>query len=137
MALGVGVIGAGTVGGGVIETLLNNAGVLAERAGLEVRLTHVAELRSELLTDFNLDGVTVSQDAKVLIADPDVQVVCELIGGETHVDSCITAIHIDPNGVAEMRFVPVQEGDYTFANSLLFISFTPPTGGAFGVITVE
>lgn len=59
------------------------------------------------------------------------------LGGKTHVNSCITAIHIAPNGVAEVRFVTMKEGQYTFANSLLFISFTPPTGGAFGVVTVD
>ena len=81
MACGVGVIGAGTVGGGVIETLLANAGVIADKTGLEVRLKHVAELQQELLDEFGLDEVTMSADAKALIADPDVDVVCELIGG--------------------------------------------------------
>ncbi len=82
MALGVGVIGAGTVGGGVIETLLNNTGVIADKAGVDVRLVHVAELKQELLAPYALDGVTISADAATLIADPAVDVVCELIGGE-------------------------------------------------------
>lgn len=82
MAVGVGVIGAGTVGGGVIATLLRNGGVIQEKAGVELRLAHVAELRSELLAGHDLCGVTVGSDAKVLIADPAVQIVCELIGGE-------------------------------------------------------
>ena len=81
MALNVGVIGAGTVGGGVIETLLANAQVVSDKTGAEVRLAHVAELNQDLLKEFDLDGVTVSNDAKALIADPGVDVVCELIGG--------------------------------------------------------
>jgi homoserine dehydrogenase len=82
MATGVGVIGAGTVGGGVIETLLRNSGEIEVKTGVTLRLAHVAELRSELLAGHDLRGVTVSADAKALIADPEVQVVCELIGGE-------------------------------------------------------
>lgn len=81
MACRVGVIGAGTVGGGVIETLMNNTGVIADKTGLNISLTHVAELKSELLEPFDLSGITVSNDAAKLIADPNVDVVCELIGG--------------------------------------------------------
>jgi homoserine dehydrogenase len=81
MNVGVGVIGAGTVGGGVIDILLDNTGVIEDKTGARVTLKHVAELRGDLLKDFVLDGVRVSGDAADLIADPDVNVVCELIGG--------------------------------------------------------
>ncbi len=81
MNVGVGVIGAGTVGGGVIDILLDNTGVIEDKTGVKITLKHVAELRGELLKDFVLDGVRVSGDAVALIADPEVNVVCELIGG--------------------------------------------------------
>lgn len=81
MVCGVGVIGAGTVGGGVIQTLLSNAGVIKDKAGVDVALRHVAELKAELLQEYDLTGVTVSQDVNALVSDPQVQVVCELIGG--------------------------------------------------------
>ena len=81
MALGVGVIGAGTVGGGVIETLLANSGVIRDKAGVDVALRHVADVNQQALAEFDLDGVRVSNDAQALIDDPEVQVVCELIGG--------------------------------------------------------
>ena len=82
MALGVGIIGAGTVGGGVIETLLGNAGVIAEKTGAEVALKHVADLNVEAFNAYDLNGVTIGSDANALINDPEVHVVCELIGGE-------------------------------------------------------
>lgn len=81
MALGVGVIGAGTVGGGVIQTLQSNASVVRDKTGLDVALVHVAEKYAAALKDLDLEGVTVSDDAGKLIRDPKVQVVCELIGG--------------------------------------------------------
>ncbi len=81
MSVGVGVIGAGTVGGGVVKTLVTHREMLAQRAGVDVALRHVAELRPECLHEFNLSGVTVTNDAEALIADPAVDVVCELIGG--------------------------------------------------------
>jgi homoserine dehydrogenase len=81
MTCKVGVIGAGTVGGGVIETLLANGQVVADKTGADVKLTHVADLNPDLFKGYDLTGVTVSDDAKALIADPNVDVVCELIGG--------------------------------------------------------
>ena len=81
MAIGVGVIGAGTVGGGVIKTLRESAERITRHAGVEVALTHVADLRPDLEQAFDLSGVTVSRDAAALLDDPNVHVVCELIGG--------------------------------------------------------
>ncbi len=81
MPIGVGVIGAGTVGGGIIKTLLANRGVIQERAQVDVCLVHVADTMPERFGEFNLEGVTTSTDAMALIQDPRVDVVCELIGG--------------------------------------------------------
>jgi homoserine dehydrogenase len=81
MSLGVGVIGAGTVGGGVIRVLQGNAGVIRDKSGVELELRHVVEVKPENLLDLDLEGVTVSTDANALFEDPSVHVVCELIGG--------------------------------------------------------
>ena len=81
MRIGVGVIGAGTVGGGVIKALQTNHDQIAHKAGVDVALVHVADLRQECLAEFDLTGVTVSGDAEALVNDPAVDVVCELIGG--------------------------------------------------------
>lgn len=81
MSCGVGVIGAGTVGSGVIETLLSHGNFIHNKSGVQVVLRHVAELRQELLKDYDLEGVRLSSDAAELIADPGVDIVCELIGG--------------------------------------------------------
>jgi homoserine dehydrogenase len=77
----VAVVGAGTVGGGVIEFLRRNADLLAANAGQEIALTHVCELNEEALKEFDLTDVTVTQDASSLFTDPSVDVLCELIGG--------------------------------------------------------
>ena len=50
MPIGVGVIGAGTVGGGVIDILLANTGVIRDKTGAEVALKHVAEEERKLAT---------------------------------------------------------------------------------------
>lgn len=81
MPLGVGVIGVGTVGGGVVEALCRNREMTTARVGEEIRLVHVAEKDAKQLEGLDLDGATVSSDAAQLIADPKVDIVVELIGG--------------------------------------------------------
>ena len=81
MPVGVGVIGAGTVGGGVIKTLLSHREMIAQKAGVDIVLRRVAELRPQCLVEFDLPAATVTPDAETLINDPSVGIVCELIGG--------------------------------------------------------
>jgi homoserine dehydrogenase len=81
MPVGVGVIGAGTVGGGVIKTLLSHREMIAQKAGVDIVLRRVAELRPQCLVEFDLPAATVTPDAEALINDPSVGIVCELIGG--------------------------------------------------------
>jgi homoserine dehydrogenase len=91
MTFGVGVIGAGTVGGGVVKTLQSNSELIKSRTGCEVTLRHVADVNLNQLAEFDMTGVTLSTDANALIADPNVQVVCELIGGIEPAKSFILA----------------------------------------------
>lgn len=81
MKLNVGVIGAGTVGGGVIHLLLNHYEHIKNQTDVELELKHVVEIKPELLKPFDLNNVTVSADIDSLLNNPEVDVVCELIGG--------------------------------------------------------
>ncbi len=81
MSFGVGIVGAGVVGGGVIQTLQQNARAIHARTGVPVELVHVADTNPAAFKDFDLAGVTISEDAATLIQDSNVNVVCELIGG--------------------------------------------------------
>ena len=79
--IGVAVLGFGTVGAGVVETLQKNGALLAERLGLRLVLRGVADL--DLVRDRGvaIDRSLLTADAAALIARPDVDVVVELIGG--------------------------------------------------------
>ena len=81
MPVGVGVIGAGTVGGGVAQTLVANRDLIGARAGTGIALVHMSDLNQEAIAALNLEGVTISSDAAALINDSNVRIVCELIGG--------------------------------------------------------
>ncbi|HOV32409.1 MAG TPA: homoserine dehydrogenase [Candidatus Hydrogenedens sp.] len=83
MKLKVGVIGAGTVGGGIINLLLNHTEHIKNQTGVEIELKHIVEIKPDLLKPFelNLNNVMVSSDIESLLNNPEIDVVCELIGG--------------------------------------------------------
>jgi homoserine dehydrogenase len=77
----VGLIGAGTVGGGVLELLTQNAEVIERRLGCPLVLTRVAERNAERRAALKLPEDVLRDDAFAVAADPEVDVVVELIGG--------------------------------------------------------
>jgi homoserine dehydrogenase len=80
-ALGVGLIGFGTIGTGVVKLLQRNADVIAGRLGFPLRLVRVADLELERDRGVDLAGARFDADAEALVDDPSVDLVVELIGG--------------------------------------------------------
>ncbi|MGH0036873.1 MAG: homoserine dehydrogenase [Myxococcota bacterium] len=79
--VGIGLIGLGTIGTGVVKVLRDNAEVIAQRLGFPLRLVRVADLDLETDRGVDLSGVRFDSDTPGLIADPEVDIVIELIGG--------------------------------------------------------
>ncbi len=79
--IGVGIVGMGTVGEGACGILTRNVESIARQAGCQVRLACVADLRRDELRSRVPAEVRFVEDAAELIRSPDVQIVCELIGG--------------------------------------------------------
>ena len=79
--IGVAVLGFGTVGAGVVDTLQKNGALLAERLGLRLVLRGVADLDLKTDRGVKVDPALLTPDGAALIARPDVDVVVELIGG--------------------------------------------------------
>jgi homoserine dehydrogenase len=79
--IGVGLIGFGTIGTGVVKLLRDNASVIEQRLGCALQLVRIADLDLDTDRGVELAGIHFDADASALIADPDVQIVIELIGG--------------------------------------------------------
>ena len=79
--IGVAVLGFGTVGAGVVDTLQKNGALLAERLGTRLVLRGVADLDLKTDRGVKVDPALLTTDGTALIARPDVDVVVELIGG--------------------------------------------------------
>ncbi|MDP6242432.1 MAG: homoserine dehydrogenase, partial [Myxococcota bacterium] len=80
-AIGVGLIGFGTIGTGVVKVLRRNADVIEQRLGAPLRLLRIADLDTETDRGVDLEGIRFDADAEGLVADPAVDIVVELIGG--------------------------------------------------------
>jgi homoserine dehydrogenase len=79
--LRVGVAGLGTVGAGVLRLLAQNAGIVAARAGREIIVTAVSARDQSRDRGVSLAGMAFHADPAALAADPEIDVIVELIGG--------------------------------------------------------
>jgi len=78
----VGLLGIGTVGSGTFEVLKRNQEEIRRRAGRGIEITMVADLDTERAREIVGDGVKVVNDAREVIANPEISIVVELIGGD-------------------------------------------------------
>ena len=77
----VGVAGLGTVGGGVLRLLRQNADIIAARAGRPITVAAVSARDRTKNRGENLSGLAWHTDPAALATAPEIDVVVELIGG--------------------------------------------------------
>ncbi|ODS63457.1 MAG: homoserine dehydrogenase [Acidovorax sp. SCN 65-108] len=77
----VGLLGIGTVGSGVFNVLQRNQDEISRRAGRGIEITMVADLDVERAKAVVGADIQVVNDARAIIANPDIDIVIELIGG--------------------------------------------------------
>ena len=87
----VGLLGLGVVGGGTIEVLRRNREEIARRAGREILITHATAKNLDKSRDFALDGIELVADAHALVSNPEIDIICELIGGDTNTKKLVLA----------------------------------------------
>src|SRR6195256_5503699 len=80
-AIQVGLLGIGTVGNGVFNVLRRNQEEIRRRAGRGIEITMVADLDTARAKQVVGDHAKVVSDARQVIANPDIDIVIELIGG--------------------------------------------------------
>lgn len=76
--INVAVLGYGTVGSGVVEVINTNSEIINKKAGEEINIKYVLDLR-----DFPGDPIQdkIVHDFDTILNDPDVQIVAEVMGG--------------------------------------------------------
>ncbi len=136
--VGVGLIGLGTIGTGVAKVLRNNADVIEKRLGFPVRLVRIADLDLETDRGVDLTGIRFDDDSDALLADPDVHVVIELIGGYGVAKKLtLTAIERGKHVVTANKALLALHGNEIFAAAAansVEVAFEASVGGGIPIL---
>jgi len=90
-AINIGLIGFGTVGTGVARILTENRDILHARTGLDLNLRSVADIDIQTDRGVDLTPGVLTTDAMAVVNDPEVDIIVEMVGGETFAKDVILA----------------------------------------------
>lgn len=80
--INIALLGFGTVGSGVAETIKRNSQMMAEQLGCQLKITYVLVRHSYKYKNVPLlEGVHLTSSFEEIMADPDIGIVVEVMGG--------------------------------------------------------
>ena len=134
----VGLLGFGTVGSGVAKILLENQDVIESRLGASLELRWIADLDIETDRGVSVDRKILTTDVNMVINDPEVDIVVELIGGYEPAKSFILqAIEKGKHVVTANKALLAAHGDEVFAAASrkgIEVGFEASVGGGIPLI---
>ncbi len=111
----IGLVGFGTVGSGLYHLIAQNGALMGARAGLDVRIRTVCDLDTDRVKSATT-GVTVTKDYREILANPEIDVVVELIGGiEPAKTIILEALRAGKHAVTANKKLLAEAGDEIFA----------------------
>lgn len=114
--INIGLLGLGVVGGGTWKVLRENAEEIARRAGRDLQITHVAVRNTDKARALLGDGVRISNDGMDVVCDPEIDIVVELIGGDTvALEWIMEAIQQGKHVVTANKALLANHGNEVFA----------------------
>jgi homoserine dehydrogenase len=112
----VGLLGIGTVGSGTFNVLKRNQSVIARRAGRAIEIAVVAARNMERARQVVGHDVQVVDDPMLVVKDPSIDIVVEVIGGTTVAkDLVIEAIRQGKHVVTANKALLALHGNEIFA----------------------
>lgn len=135
----LGLLGLGTVGGGTVSVLAQNADEIARRAGRELHITHAAAREYDAARIEGLDRIgTLTHDAFAVVNDPAVEIVIELIGGCSPArELVLRAIENGKHVVTANKALIAMHGNQIFAAAEargVMVAFEAAVGGGIPII---
>ncbi|TCO82094.1 homoserine dehydrogenase [Plasticicumulans lactativorans] len=133
----VGLLGLGTVGSGTANVLARNAGEISRRAGRGIIVTHAASrsLRSSIN---DTSGIKFTTDPQDVVDDPEISVVCELMGGYEPARALVLrAIANGKHVVTANKALIARHGNEIFALARekgVMVAFEAAVGGGIPII---
>jgi len=134
----VGLLGLGTVGGGTFNVLNRNAEEITRRAGRGIRISHAAAREYDPARLPGIDAISVSDDAFMVVDEPDVDIVVELIGGyEPARELVLRAIANGKHVVTANKALIAKHGNEIFAAAQergVMVAFEAAVAGGIPII---
>lgn len=134
----VGLLGIGTVGSGTYKVLTRNREEISRRTGCDIRLHVVADKDAARASSVTGGAVKIVDDARQVVADPDVDVVVELIGGYTIAkELMLAAIANGKHVITANKALLAVHGNEIFAAARakgVIVAFEAAVGGGIPII---
>lgn len=136
--ISVGLIGFGTIGTGVAKLLEDNAELIADRLGANIRLRRIADIDIERSRGIQLAEGVLTKDATLILNDPSIDIVVELMGGyEPAKTFILQAIRQNKHIVTANKALLATHGDEVFLEAFrqgVNIGFEASVGGTIPII---
>ena len=134
----VGLLGLGTVGGGTVNVLKRNAQEIARRAGRGIEITHATarDINKKRICD--TDGIQLTVDPFEVVSNPYVDIVVELIGGDSlALELVMQAIDNGKHVVTANKALIAKHGNEIFAAAQkngVMVAFEAAVAGGIPII---
>jgi len=134
----VGLLGCGTVGGGVYNILTTKKKDIERKLGEEIQIKRILVKEKNKRRKYNVDASLLTEDYKEIVEDPEIQLVVELIGGETPTLGYIKeAINHHKNIVTANKLILAKYGREIFRlakNNNVKVYYEGSVGGGIPII---
>lgn len=134
----VGLLGLGVVGGGTWKVLARNAGEISRRAGRSIEVTRVAVRDIGKARTLLGQAVELGTDPFAVVRDPKIDIVVELIGGDTLArDLVLEAIAHGKHVVTANKALLAKHGTEIFAAASakgVMVAFEAAVAGGIPII---
>lgn len=111
----VGLLGFGTAGSGTARVLARNAEEVERRADRRIQVTHASARRNRPKPFPGLERIELTTDAFKVVNNPEVEIIIELIGGETAARKLVLkAIENSKHIVTANKALIAQHGNEIF-----------------------
>lgn len=133
----IGLLGLGTVGQGTAQILQRNAGELERRCGRKI-VIHSATVRNASKAVADEMGIPASADGAALVANPDVDIICEMLGGDhPALEWVLSAIEHGKHVITANKALIAVHGNQIFEAARkagVVVAFEPAVAGGIPVI---
>jgi homoserine dehydrogenase len=89
--VGIGILGAGTVGGTLVRRLVADRDAIQAKTGIDLHVRRIAVRDPAKPRSFQVPAELVTDDPRRVVEDPDVQLVVEVMGGKDPANSLVHA----------------------------------------------